>query len=209
MCVRIKNCTFYRRSLYQHCFLTWSSFVGFMIAAARFVPPIVYSGTAQTDTVIFLFQGPPNSSIWWWNWNWRKWRYAERWSKSASVSRQGCLPGLNHFKCCKHTIYSACFCCCCCCLILYLFFRVPKSLHFLNLSQLKPNPLPLLAHTHGIRWCICWKICLLENYCAISSTNQDQSQEQSWLVYALFPRAWHPLSVFESKLITIKNSKKL
>ena len=129
-----------------------------MIAAARFFPTIVDSGTALTDTVIFLFQGPPNSSIWWWNWNWRKWRYAERWSKSTSVSRQGCLPGLNHFKCCKHTFHSACFCCCCCCccLILYLFFRVPKgilwlylvlsyhffvtrlikkSLHFLNPSQ--------------------------------------------------------------------------
>ena len=140
-----------------------------MIAAARFFPTIVDSGTALTDTVIFLFQGPPNTSIWWWNWNWRKWRYAEWWSKSTSVSRQGCLPGLNHFKCCKHTFYSACFCCCCCCcLILYLFFRVPKgilwlylvlsyhffvtrlikkSLHFLNQSQLKPEQIITCSHT--------------------------------------------------------------
>ena len=148
-----------------------------MIAAARFFPTIVDSGTALTDTVIFLFQGPPNSSIWWWNWNWRKWRYAERWSKSTSVSRQGCLPGLNHFKCCKHTFHSACFCCCCycCCLILYLFFRVPKgilwlylilsyhffvthlikkSLHFLNPSLLKPEQIITCSHTWHPLMCL-------------------------------------------------------
>ena len=134
-----------------------------MIAAARFVPTIADSGTALTDTVIFLFQGPSNSSIWRWNWSWRKWRYAERWSKSASVSRQGCLPGLNHFKSCKHTFYSACFCFLCD--FFCSFFRVPngilrlhpvlyyvfvtglkKSPHFLNQSQLKPKPIITCLH---------------------------------------------------------------
>lgn len=55
MCIRIKISTFYCRSLYEHCFLTRSSVVGFMIAAARFLLTIVDSGTALRDTVIFLF----------------------------------------------------------------------------------------------------------------------------------------------------------
>ena len=154
-----------------------------MIVAARLLDTIVDSGAALTDTVIFLFQGPPNSSIWWWNWNWRKWRYAERWSKSKSGSCQGCVPGLNHFQCCKHTFYSACFCFLLFCLTFYLFFRVPKVIlrrhsvlyypvfvtglkkppHFLNQSQLKRKPIITCLHAwhtlmYVLKHLIGWKL---------------------------------------------------
>ena len=134
-----------------------------MIAAARFVSTIVDCGTALTNTVSFLFQGPPNSSIWWWNWNWRKWRYAERWSKSASVSRQGCLPGLNHFSEVNTLFIVRVFV-----VAVWLFvfqsanrnsvvilgfvlsrlcdWLKKKSSHFLNQSQLKPKPIVTCSH---------------------------------------------------------------